>query len=83
MKEEMLNLETSQGRYVYTRSLIMMLYKAVVTEAPGLTLRVEHSISNGQFCRLYDASLEGNQAAIDSLVGYSHTYWAYYASRFQ
>lgn len=62
MKEEMLNLETSQGRYVYTRSLIMMLYKAVVTEAPGLTLRVEHSISNGQFCRLYDA--QGNVAPV-------------------
>ena len=59
----MLNLETSQGRYVYTRSLIMMLYKAVVTEAPGLTLRVEHSISNGQFCLLFDA--EGNVAPVD------------------
>ena len=39
--------------------------------------------SFGRFCRLYDASLEGNQAAIDSLADYSHTYWAYYASRFQ
>lgn len=68
--------------------------KPTSTSTAGKAVKsVEHTLflysdslmqrSFDRFCRLYDASLEGNQAAIDSLANYSHTYWAYYASRFQ
>ena len=68
--------------------------KPISTSTAGKAVKsVEHTLfpysdslmqrSFDRFCRLYDASLEGNQAAIDSLADYSHTYWAYYASRFQ
>lgn len=40
------------GRMVYTRSLCMMLYKAVRDIDPTLTLIFEHSISKGNYCRL-------------------------------
>lgn len=51
------------GHYTYIRSLIMLLYRAVVSEAPDRTLRVEHSISRGQYCRLYD--VDGAVAKVD------------------
>jgi len=40
------------GKEVYTRSLCMMLYYAVHAVDPALVLRIEHSISNGLFCRI-------------------------------
>lgn len=46
---------SSIGRDVYIRSLCMMLYKAVRDLHPGLTLRIELSISRGYYCRLLDA----------------------------
>lgn len=46
----------SQRHYKYTRSLCMLLYRSMVAEAPGKTLRVEYSISRGQYCRIYNAA---------------------------
>lgn len=40
------------GRRAYTRSLCMMLYRAASMEIPGCSLKIEHSISRGHFCRL-------------------------------
>ena len=48
-------MENKIEKYTYTRSLCMVLYRAVTLEAPGMTLRVEHSISHGQYCRLLQA----------------------------
>ena len=47
-------MEQKIEKYTYTRSLCMLLYRAVVTEAPGKVLRIEHSISRGQYCRLLE-----------------------------
>ncbi|MDE6544722.1 MAG: nucleoside kinase, partial [Paramuribaculum sp.] len=51
---EFLPYASDSGRRVYTRSLCMMLYKAVNDTLPGARLKIEHSISHGYFCRLLD-----------------------------
>ncbi len=40
------------GERVYIRSLCMILYKAVRQCLPGVSLRIEHSISRGYYCTL-------------------------------
>lgn len=52
---EFLPPEHPSSRRVYTRSLCMMLYKAVSLTHPGVSLRIEHSVSRGHYCRLHDA----------------------------
>ncbi len=49
---EYLPISSTSGQRVYVRSLCMMLYKAVCDCLPGTSLRIEHSISRGYFCRL-------------------------------
>ena len=51
---EFLDRTTPHGRNVYSRSLCMMLYKAVNDVDPDLSLHFEHSISKGNYCRLLD-----------------------------
>ena len=46
---EFLGVESPSGRRVYVHSLCMVLYKAVHDTFPGMTLRIEHSISNGYY----------------------------------
>ena len=45
------------GRRMYVRSLCFLLYKAVHDLYPGAGFRVEHSISNGLYCRLTDKNI--------------------------
>lgn len=52
---EFLPISNPSGRRVYVRSLCMMLYKAVSEQLPGIRLRIEHSISQGLYCRLFNA----------------------------
>ncbi len=52
---EFLDRRSRQGRNVYVRTLCMMLYYVVVNTDPNLTLRFEHSISKGHFCRVFNA----------------------------
>ena len=49
---EFLSAETETGKRVYMRSLCMLLYKAVTGILPGATLRIEHSLAGGHYCRL-------------------------------
>ncbi len=51
---EFLSADTPTGRRVYVRTLCMMLYKAISELFPGVTLRIEHSIAKGYYCRLID-----------------------------
>lgn len=51
---EFLSASSPSGRRVYVRSLCMMLYCAVAHEYPGMRLRIEHSISGGYYCRLFE-----------------------------
>ena len=45
-------LTTASAVRVYTRSLCMLLYRAVTRCYPGARLRIEHTISGGYYCRL-------------------------------
>lgn len=49
---EYLSPFSETGKRVYVRSLCMLLYKAVSEILPGTTLRIDHSIANGHYCRL-------------------------------
>lgn len=49
---EFLSKESGSGQRVYVRSLCMILYKAVCDVLPGVSLRIEHSIARGNYCRL-------------------------------
>lgn len=61
---EFLDSLSGPGRDVYVRSLCMITYRAVSRVCPSATLRIEISISNGHFCRLYDG--EGNVLPVDA-----------------
>ncbi len=63
---EFLNVDSPSGNRVYIRSLCMMLYRAVRTLCPGATLKIEHSISHGWFCRL-SSEIEITQQLITSI----------------
>lgn len=45
------------GMRMYVRSLTFVLYKAVNELFPGAKFRIEHSISNGLYCRLTDKNI--------------------------
>ncbi|MBQ9465722.1 MAG: nucleoside kinase [Muribaculaceae bacterium] len=49
---EFLDITSNSGYRVYTRSLCMVLYKAINDLYPGKRLTIEHSIGNGHYCRL-------------------------------
>lgn len=53
---EFLDYTTPSGERVYVRSLCMIMYKAVRDLYPEKRLRIEHSVSNGFFTQLIDAS---------------------------
>lgn len=71
---EFLGAESPAGRRVYVRSLCMMLYKAVEEIMPGITLRIEHSMSNGYYCRLLkvDELVKVDQKIVDDLLEHLH-----------
>jgi len=45
------------GKRMYMRSLTFILYKAVQEVFPNAGFRVEHSVSNGVYCRLTDKNI--------------------------
>lgn len=49
---EFLSADSETGKRVYVRSLCMLLYKAVKGLLPDSTLRIDHSIAGGHYCRL-------------------------------
>lgn len=62
---EFLHPSHPSSRRVYTRSLCFLLYKAVSLVHPGLTLRIEHSVSRGHYCRLHPHSQAQNTVTPD------------------
>lgn len=66
-KVNFLPIDSSSGQRVYVRSLCMMLYKAIETLYPGVRLSVEHSISNGYYCRL--KGMEVTDEVVKNLKG--------------
>ncbi|MBD5232888.1 MAG: nucleoside kinase [Bacteroidales bacterium] len=55
------------GPRVYVRSLCMMLYAAVEAAMPGARLMIEHSVSNGYYCRIEGLD-DVPQTLIDTLL---------------
>lgn len=49
---EFLDITSPSGSRVYLRSLCMILYRALYEIAPRCSLRIEHSISRGYYCRI-------------------------------
>lgn len=62
---EFLDRRSDSGHRVYIRSLCMMLYHAILNEFPGSRLTIEHSVSNGYFCRITDVPV--NEASANCL----------------
>ncbi|MDE5418709.1 nucleoside kinase [Labilibaculum sp. DW002] len=60
------------GRRMYVRSLCFLLYKAVHDLYPGAGFRVEHSISNGLYCRLTDKNIILTPPDIDAIKNRMH-----------
>ena len=67
---EFIGKDDPNGRRVYVRSLCMMLYKAVEEMMPRVTLRIEHSMSNGNYCRLLNGEevVKVDQDIVDQLL---------------
>lgn len=49
---EFIDIVSNAGFRVYTRSLCMVLYKALNDLYPGKRLCIQHSISNGHYCQI-------------------------------
>lgn len=49
---EFLDITSNAGYRVYTRSLCMVLYKALNDLYPGKRLCIQHSIGNGHYCQI-------------------------------
>ena len=49
---EFIDITDNAGYRVYTRSLCMVLYKALNDLFPGKRLCIQHSISNGHYCQI-------------------------------
>ena len=49
---EFLDITSNAGYRVFTRSLCMVLYKALNDLYPGKRLCIQHSISNGHYCQI-------------------------------
>ncbi len=49
---EFIDIISNAGYRVYTRSLCMVLYKALNDLYPGKRLCIQHSISNGHYCQI-------------------------------
>lgn len=47
---EFLGMQSASGQRVYTRSLCMILYKAIADLYPGKRLIIEHTVSGGMYC---------------------------------
>lgn len=54
---EFLDRHHQVGLDVYVRSLCMIMYRAVLSIDDSMILRIEHSISRGYFCRLFDSGM--------------------------
>lgn len=72
---EFIHPASAVGQRVYVRSLCMMLYRAVYEVLPDTRLRIEHSISGGYLCHLFNADGEiftPDDNCLDSLRDVMH-----------
>ncbi|MDE6866887.1 MAG: nucleoside kinase, partial [Muribaculaceae bacterium] len=69
---ELLDYMSRAGLDVYIRSLCMMTYKGVRECFPGMSLRIELSISRGHYCRLYDEAGRMVDVSAEMLLALRH-----------
>lgn len=73
---EFLPVSSPSGQRCYTRSLCMMLYKAVTDMYPGARLMMEHSVSRGYYCRITGDSVPSPADAAPALCARMREYVA-------
>jgi len=64
---EFIDISSNAGYRVFTRSLCMVLYKALNDLYPGKRLCIQHSISNGHYCQIKHAESFLTPEVIDRL----------------
>ncbi len=64
---EFLPITNPSGERTYIRSLCMVMYLAVSRILPNTTLRIEHSISRGYYCRLQNCEEKCDAALVDRI----------------
>lgn len=69
---EFMSVGSASGRRAYVRSLCMMLYRAVVACYPGCSLKIEHSISRGYYCRIDGKDAADPDVMAAKLKDYMH-----------
>jgi len=67
-----IDLTHPAGRRMYIRSLCFVLYKAINDLYPGAGFRLEHSISNGLYCRLTDKNIVLSEEDIAKIKNRMH-----------
>ncbi len=68
---EFQSITQGSGPRVYTRSLCMMLYRAVCALLPGAELVIEHSVAHGYYCHLLGHT-KVDAATVEALEAYMH-----------
>ncbi len=66
---EFLDPSSESSRRVMTRSLCMLLYKAVRAVHPSTRLVMEHSLSNGYLCRLFTEDTDSPRIVAPNIKG--------------
>ena len=64
---QFIDINHPEGMRMYTRGLSFVLYKAVHEHFPEATLRINHSISKGIYCRLINTEKELTQKDISDI----------------
>lgn len=65
---EFIDISHPDGKRLYVRSLIFLLYAAVKEAMPHVTLQVQNGISNGYYCELHGLEREISDSDIFSII---------------
>lgn len=64
---EFLSIHHPSGERAYTRTLCMVLYRALEYLYENVRLRISHSISGGYYCRIYGDGVVVDEATADKI----------------
>lgn len=78
---EFIDLSHPDGRRMYIRSLMFILYAAVREVMPGVTLKISHGISNGYYAELHGLESEVTDSDVfaileemNSIIGHDYPF---------
>ncbi|MBP6284935.1 MAG: nucleoside kinase [Paludibacteraceae bacterium] len=66
---EFIDLSNESGMRVYVRSLVFVLFKAIIDLIPNGRLRVEHPVSKGYYCEI---TSNGEKISLEQLAEIKH-----------